>query len=220
MNGEEGLDSNSAKTISLLFGLQNESIQTGIAAQVGNRGSVPVKEWANQCKIYYHQNTSLFNFGFETLGLLQGLRDKGILTNLSQLQNRFSYEEGFFDPQTLINDGSYEHPKWLEETQVLGFAATTYLRVNSVFTKKLVLDLHVSLYDPNIFSNNKNVYAIKYRGFLNLTLKITPHLNIFLSDAYTFDPVFLFEGQFYDRESRENHPIIDNDINVGVIYKL
>ncbi len=225
VNGEEGLDSNSAKTISFLMGLKNKSINSGLSGQLGNIGSVPIKEYRHQYKLYYHQNYQKITYGFEALAIIHGVRDKDALektypNNNTNLVTQFGYKEGFFTPFSLINDSSYKHPSWLWENAILGFSSSFYLKIKDIFLTNLHTTFHLSQYDPNIFSENKNIYAQKYRAFLRFEYKISNNLDFIISDTYTYDPVFLYEGQFYDREERGNHPILDNDLFAGLAFYL
>ena len=247
-NGEEGLDSNSAKTFSLLLGLESEGIKRdifapgspdskeqqhffkiGLSGQIGNTASVPIKESRHQYKFYYYHRLGKIVWGAETLLFLHGLRDVDVLTRnflvgKAELARQYGYREGFFDAFTTINDKNFFVPSWFQELHednyLLGSSSFLYLSVDEFLFSFWQVLLHISYHDANIFSDYNAIYSGKYRAFLRFQFELSQQIYLIISDTYTYDEVFIYSGQFYDRESRHNHPILDNDIFLGLSIGL
>ncbi len=218
-NGEANLDSNSAKTFSILLGYDDENYDFGIFGQIGNIGSVPIKEFQNLIKgyFYYYQNFGEIDFtvGTEVLLHLHGLRDLGSFNRY--LQDEFVYTDGFFSPFTVFNDGSYDASAQIFYEMLYGLSGLIYFNLNVYFFN---LTSHFSLYDPNLLTDNSAMYKLRYRIFNRIGFAITPFLDFYFSHTYTHDEVFFSFNQFFDRESRANHPLVDQDFFAGFVFKI
>ena len=126
-NGEEGLDANSAKTISTRFAFSNAKWHTGVNMQVGNIGSVPIKETKHYYQLFFYWNSADFpssiaqeelevakllkkpakpkssvkalqyRTGFESMLHLHGVRQPEILNADGTIKENYTYQGYDFD---------------------------------------------------------------------------------------------------------------------------
>ncbi len=219
-NGEANLDSNSAKTFSILIGFDDEHFDYGVIGQIGNFGSVPIKEYQNYIKSFFYFSEDFTDWGFkvglEGLLHLHGIRDLGSFEGRAY-QAEFLYTDGFFGPFSVYNDGTYDASSQLFPNMLYGLSGLVFFDLNiSVFK----YTFHFSFYDPNLLTDNKGMYKPRFRIFNRLGLEITPFIDLYFSHTFTHDEIFYSLGQFFDRESRENHPLLDQDFFGGLIFRL
>ncbi|BBM89556.1 hypothetical protein COTS27_01260 [Spirochaetota bacterium] len=60
-NGEEGLDANSAKALATRLAFKSNQFHTGFNTQIGNIGSVPIKETKNFFQHFFYYTSTHFN---------------------------------------------------------------------------------------------------------------------------------------------------------------
>lgn len=246
VNGEEGLDSNSAKTILAnlqleIFENQESLLFFSMHGRAGNIGSIPVKEKKHLYKIsiYHNKNKKdLFTFGAETTLLLHGvfnmkqftsgslaeITGKDNLTNEQNLKNQFFYRAGFWSPSMVYNDGSYDDNFQIDSTTLYGGQFFIYFSLNDIFSF-LQIESHFSYYDPNLLADNKDIYRSKFKILFRTIFKTSPSLKIIFATLYGYDPFYQNNEQFYERELREKHVndsavILDLDIYLGLLYRL
>lgn len=239
-NGEEGLDPNSAKTVSLRLALKNSAWHSGLGMQIGNIGSVPLKEMKHAYQFFFYysnsQNSKLrWKVGGETFLYLHGIRDLQVINSQGQFQDgygnggnvygsfddfkeHFRYVDGYFSPFSVFNNGSYDASKQINSYTLYGLSFLVYLDFE--FIDLVSLTLHFSGYDPNLLSEANEMYKIRYRGFARLGLTPLSFFSVFLSFTYTYDQLFLHWSQFYDSEKRASHRIEDYDIFAGVVFRF
>ena len=221
-NGEFGLDSNSAKTVFTVLDLfldKDKNYQIGSAAQIGNYGSVYIKETKHFYKLYFYhnkkQNPKNITWGLETTLLLHGVQRPNEIFYKSDLVDDYDYGDGIFEPGSVYNDGSYDDSSQINTHTLYGLGGLLYLRLPQLFLSALSLETHFSFYDPNLLDEEKDYYSLKFRYFLRLVYAVNPQFKILISNAYTYDRYYLNNSQFYDYEPRASHPIIDNDFFFG-----
>ncbi|MBL8992107.1 MAG: hypothetical protein JNM63_02120 [Spirochaetia bacterium] len=224
-NGEEGLDANSSKNVSLSLGAETPLIKTALVGEIGEFGSVPIKEWRHFYKAYFYAGKKNV-FGAEALLVVNGIKFREtVATNLSAngdpyLQNQYGYADGFYNPFSIpaISDVSY--PFGIEPRVVFSFSSFAYMDLRPDFPvvrDRFQLTSHVGIYVPDLFRTGGDELKPKYRGFLRLMFYITPFFRAIVSDTFTYDPLFVNTSvnQFYDREPRTAHTFVDNEVFIG-----
>lgn len=226
VNGEEGLDANSAKTIAYLIGVSNEIVFAGSSGQIGNVGSIPIKEWGHIYKafVFFGKNHIA---GVDASFLVHGVRNSSISpfdSNMYEaLVNQYGYSRSFF--------GSYSLPNLDEPTQpLLGLSAYFYFKFNKVLKERFTFDGHIGFYDPNLKSDEYDFYRRKYRGVGRVITHFNESLSLIFSYTHTYDEVYFNNYQFYEREPRfttnesgqevELHYQRDNDIFLGLKFSF
>jgi len=224
-NGEEGLDANSSKNVSLSLGAETPQIKTALVGEIGEFGSVPIKEWRHFYKAYFYAGKKNV-FGAEALLVVNGIKFREtVATNLSAngdpyLQNQYSYADGFYNPFSIPANSDVTYPFGIEPRVVFSFSSFAYLDLRPDFPvvrDRFQLTSHVGVYVPDLFRTGGDELKPKYRAFLRLMFYITPFFRAIVSDTFTYDPLFLNTSinQFYDREPRTDHKFVDNDVFIG-----
>ncbi|MFC1504251.1 hypothetical protein ACFL6D_02425 [Spirochaetota bacterium] len=216
-NGEEGLDANSAKTAAYDIGFENTFLTTGLAGQIGNKGSVPIKEWNHIYSYYFYIGRSI-RFGFETSLFVHGIRNRTIDPRdgelLEYLKERYGYSDLFFSTDALLSVTNPGEP-------VFGFSSLLYMYIKQLLLKDLSLHMHISIYDPDIENEEKYYWCkYKYRGSARFTYTIIKNFSFVLSETFTYDHVFYRYEQFYEVEPRSIHYQLDNDIFAGFLFEF
>lgn len=224
-NGEEGLDANSSKNVSLSLGAETPLIKTALVGEIGEFGSVPIKEWRHFYKAYFYAGKKNI-FGAEALLVVNGVKYREtVATNLSAngnpyLQNQYGYSDGFYNPFSIPANSDVSYPFGIEPRVVFSFSSFAYMDLRPDFPiirDRFQLTSHVGVYVPDLFRTGGDELKPKYRGFLRLMYHITPFFKAIVSDTFTYDPLFVNAAvnQFYDREPRTDHKFLDNEVFIG-----
>lgn len=224
-NGEEGLDANSSKNVSLSLGAETPLIKTALVGEIGEFGSVPIKEWRHFYKAYFYAGKKNV-FGAEALLVVNGIKFREtVATNLSAngepyLQNQYGYADGFYNPFSIPANSDVSYPFGIEPRVVFSFSSFAYMDLRPdlpAVRDRFQLTSHVGVYVPDLFRTGGDELKPKYRGFLRLMFHITPFFRAIVSDTFTYDPLFVNASinQFYDREPRTDHKFVDNEVFIG-----
>ncbi len=215
-NGEMGLDSNSAKSVSASFAYHDNNVHGGVGFHIGNLGSVPIKEYNHQVKTFFYYRFPYVTLGTEALLRFHGIRDLNVTNR--QVVGEFEYGDGFFDPFTVYYDGSYDPKGQIYTEMIYGLAAHLYAEINY---RNFFSVIHGSYYDPNLLSEGSLMYRRRYRAFLSLGYRVTDFFKLLTSYTYTHDQYYTNTGQFYDStEPRHIHPIYDMDFYLGFVFSI
>ena len=220
-NGEGGLDPNSAKTVMAKIGFKNRHLDTAITTSIGNIGSIPIKEKRHIYKFHFFGGGDVprggsWKIGLDSLFILHGIRDSRF-----SLSNQAAAGYYFYGPN-YYSTFSLTVPEGREE--LYGLSAYFFFQIEGLANKRVFIDGHLGLYDPDLLIEDNHLYQIKYRTFIRLKVRIIDEFYIVLSDTYTHDPVFFNQStlQFWQRETYANnlHIMLDMDIFVGLLYKI
>lgn len=231
VNGEEGLDANSSKGLMAKISYSNDYVNTGVAGIVSQLGSIPIKEWGDSINaFFYFRNgrNGRFTIGIEGFWFRHGIRDHNEYLpsrrddTTDNLKNEHHYDSGYY------TDFSIQTFKSREPF----YAMSGFIFFEARRLWKFDITAHFGVYDNNIYSDSEDIYQLKYRAFLKLTLNITDDFKIMLSDTFTYDPVFKNNYQYYELEERNQvgaisyaskdgkHYTVDNDFYLGLSFKF
>lgn len=221
-NGEMGLDSNSAKSVSGRFAYHDENLLAGVGFHIGNLASVPIKEYNHMVKGFAYYTFAGMHYdvtiGAEGLLRLHGLRDLEVLGRGVDGEFQYGSGDGFFDPFTVYYNGLYDHKGQIYREMLYGLAALLYLEMNIYDFFSVI---HGSYYDPNLLNEEYLMYQRRYRVFASFGYKITPFFKVLASYTFSYDRYFTTTGQFYDStEPRAIHPIVDMDFYIGFVFDI
>ena len=219
VNGEQGLDANSAKTVALDIGITNRHIQSGLALQIGNEGSVPVKVTKHIYKSYFFFRKKKFLLGLEGFLFLYGLRRPGAsYAKYEYYLERYGYRDGFWSLFMLAHPDNFKEDGFIFDNTYGGLSAYLLLAVNKIWKERFSFVAHYSFFDPHIKNNKESSFKTKHRFYAGISFHFFPWLKLLISDTYTYDPVFLNYHQYYERESRSHHYQLDNDLYAGLLF--
>ena len=230
VNGEEGLDANSSKGLMAKISYSNDYVNTGVAGIVSQLGSIPIKEWGDSINaFFYFRNgrNGRFTIGIEGFWFRHGIRDHNeyLPSNVKKddkTENEHHYDSGYY------TDFSIQTFKSREPF----YAMSGFIFFEARRLWKFDITAHFGVYDNNIYSDSEDIYQLKYRAFLKITLNITDDFKIMLSDTFTYDPVFKNNYQYYELEERNQvgaisyaskdgkHYTVDNDFYLGLSFKF
>lgn len=240
VNGEEGLDANSSKGLMAKISYSNDYVNTGVAGIVSQLGSIPIKEWGDSINaFFYFRNgrNGRFTIGIEGFWFRHGIRDhneylpsrrddttdgNGNQNGNKEFKNEHHYDSGYY------TDFSIQTFKSREPF----YAMSGFIFFEARRLWKFDITAHFGVYDNNIYSDSEDIYQLKYRAFLKITLNITDDFKIMLSDTFTYDPVFKNNYQYYELEERNQvgaisyaskdgkHYTVDNDFYLGLSFKF
>lgn len=240
VNGEEGLDANSSKGLMAKISYSNDYVNTGVAGIVSQLGSIPIKEWGDSINaFFYFRNgrNGRFTIGIEGFWFRHGIRDhneylpsrrddttagNGNQNGNENFKNEHHYDSGYY------TDFSIQTFKSREPF----YAMSGFIFFEARRLWKFDITAHFGVYDNNIYSDSEDIYQLKYRAFLKITLNITDDFKIMLSDTFTYDPVFKNNYQYYELEERNQvgaisyaskdgkHYTVDNDFYLGLSFKF
>lgn len=226
INGEEGLDANSSKGLMAKLSYSNDNFNVGFAGYVTEIGSVPIKEYGDSLNAFFYWTSGIdkkFTVGIEGFWFRHGIRNgnsKYVPDNAPPNDNTHNYKPGYFTDfsiQTFGGDNPF-------------YAMSGFLFFETRDLWKFDILTHVGVHDNNIYSNDQDVYQLKYRAFLRITFNITDDFKVILSDTFTYDPVFKNNKQYYELEDRYQlgvisynegggkHYTVDNDVYLGVVF--
>jgi hypothetical protein len=220
--GEEGLDANSSKSFIIKAGYDKNIVLFYIGANLGERGSVPIKVYSQFFTLAFHLRFPDLTIALETVLNLHGIRSPYINPydeTYSDDISYFNFSEGVFIPDDLPNliDATLSNGK---KPPLVGCGGYIYLsyrfHINDNYLK---IFSHFSFYDPNVNDESYIIYILKYRVVAGFSFNINGFAIIF-SYTYTFDKVFLEIPQFYEAESRSAHVIANYDLFFGVSCSL
>ncbi len=214
-NGEEGLDSNSAKSVVAKIKYESDRFNFSMAALIGNRGSIPAKVYSHQYSTFieYNYQSSNFNFicGMEGVFTIHGFTKSYVNPYDSSFNNyntsshdfqQYNWDNGYFMPDDLPNLYDLGKPLY-------GAGGFIYLRVR---IHSLKVFSHFSLYDSNVMAGSYTIYKIRWKILSGFEYYFTNELSFVFSYSYTKDPVHEKYVQIYEAEPRSVHPIIDYDL--------
>ena len=228
VNGEEGLDANSSKGLMAKISYSNDYINTGVAGIVSQLGSIPIKEYGDSVNaFFYFRNgkNGRFTIGIEGFWFRHGIMDENeyLPSNVSDTnKNEHHYNSGYY------TDFSIQTFK--SRNPFYAMSGFIFFEVRRLW--KFDITAHFGIHDNNIYSNSEDVYQLKYRAFLKITLNITDDFKIMLSDTFTYDPVYKNNYQYYELERRHQvgaisyaakdggHYTVDNDFYLGLSFKF
>lgn len=231
VNGEEGLDANSSKGLMAKISYSNDYVNTGVAGIVSQLGSIPIKEWGDSINaFFYFRNgrNGRFTIGIEGFWFRHGIRDHNEYLpsrkddTTDNFKNEHHYDSGYY------TDFSIQTFKSREPF----YAMSGFIFFEARRLWKFDITAHFGVYDNNIYSDSEDIYQLKYRAFLKITLNITDDFKIMLSDTFTYDPVFKNNYQYYELEERNQvgaisyaskdgkHYTVDNDFYLGLSFKF
>lgn len=228
VNGEEGLDANSSKGLMAKISYSNDYVNTGVAGIVSQLGSIPIKEWGDSINaFFYFRNgrNGRFTIGIEGFWFRHGIRDHNEYLPSRRddnPKNEHHYDSGYY------TDFSIQTFKSREPF----YAMSGFIFFEARRLWKFDITAHFGVYDNNIYSDSEDIYQLKYRAFLKITLNITDDFKIMLSDTFTYDPVFKNNYQYYELEERNQvgaisyaskdgkHYTVDNDFYLGLSFKF
>lgn len=225
VNGEEGLDANSSKGLMAKISYSNDYINTGVAGIVSQLGSIPIKEWGDSINaFFYFRNgkNGRFTIGIEGFWFRHGIIDHNEYLPGNGNSNSHHYDSGYY------TDFSIQTFKSTEPF----YAMSGFIFFEARKLWKFDITAHFGVYDNNIYSDSEDIYQLKYRAFLKITLNITDDFKIMLSDTFTYDPVFKNNYQYYELEDRYQvgaisyaakdgkHYTVDNDFYLGLSFKF
>lgn len=230
VNGEEGLDANSSKGLMAKISYSNDYINTGIAGIVSQLGSIPIKEYGDSVNAFlYFRNgkNGRFTIGIEGFWFRHGIMDENKYlpsnaTNTNGIDNEHHYNSGYYT--------DFSIQTFAERKPFYAMSGFIFFEVRRLW--KFDITAHFGIHDNNIYSNSEDVYQLKYRAFLKITLNITDDFKIMLSDTFTYDPVFKNNYQYYEIERRHQvgaisyaakdggHYTVDNDFYLGLSFKF
>ena len=228
VNGEEGLDANSSKGLMAKISYSNDYINTGVAGIVSQLGSIPIKEYGDSVNaFFYFRNgrNGRFTIGIEGFWFRHGIMDENeyLPSNASDSnKNEHHYNSGYY------TDFSIQTFK--SRNPFYAMSGFIFFEVRRLW--KFDITAHFGIHDNNIYSNSEDVYQLKYRAFLKITLNITDDFKIMLSDTFTYDPVYKNNYQYYELERRHQvgaisyaakdggHYTVDNDFYLGLSFKF
>ena len=228
VNGEEGLDANSSKGLMAKISYSNDYINTGVAGIVSQLGSIPIKEYGDSVNaFFYFRNgkNGRFTIGIEGFWFRHGIMDENnyLPSNASDTnKNEHHYNSGYYT--------DFSIQTFAERKPFYAMSGFIFFEVRRLW--KFDITAHFGIHDNNIYSNSEDVYQLKYRAFLKITLNITDDFKIMLSDTFTYDPVFKNNYQYYEIERRHQvgaisyaakdggHYTVDNDFYLGLSFKF
>ena len=232
VNGEEGLDANSSKGLMAKISYSNDYINTGVAGIVSQLGSIPIKEYGDSVNAFlYFRNgkNGRFTIGIEGFWFRHGIMDynKYLPSNVTNINtngidNEHHYNSGYYT--------DFSIQTFAERKPFYAMSGFIFFEVRRLW--KFDITAHFGIHDNNIYSNSEDVYQLKYRAFLKITLNITDDFKIMLSDTFTYDPVFKNNYQYYELERRHQvgaisyaskdggHYTVDNDFYLGLSFKF
>ena len=228
VNGEEGLDANSSKGLMAKISYSNDYINTGVAGIVSQLGSIPIKEYGDSVNaFFYFRNgkNGRFTIGIEGFWFRHGIMDENnyLPSNASDTnKNEHHYNSGYYT--------DFSIQTFAERKPFYAMSGFIFFEVRRLW--KFDITAHFGIHDNNIYSNSEDVYQLKYRAFLKITLNITDDFKIMLSDTFTYDPVFKNNYQYYELERRHQvgaisyaakdggHYTVDNDFYLGLSFKF
>ena len=225
VNGEEGLDANSSKGLMAKISYSNDYINTGVAGIVSQLGSIPIKEYGDSVNAFFYFRNSKngrFTIGIEGFWFRHGIMDENEYLPSNTNTNAHHYNNGYY------TDFSIQTFK--SRNPFYAMSGFIFFEVRRLW--KFDITAHFGIHDNNIYSNSEDVYQLKYRAFLKITLNITDDFKIMLSDTFTYDPVFKNNYQYYELESRRQvgvisyndsggkHYTVDNDFYLGLSFKF
>ena len=228
VNGEEGLDANSSKGLMAKISYSNDYINTGVAGIVSQLGSIPIKEYGDSVNAFlYFRNgkNGRFTVGIEGFWFRHGIMDENnyLPSNASDTnKNEHHYNSGYYT--------DFSIQTFAERKPFYAMSGFIFFEVRRLW--KFDITAHFGIHDNNIYSNSEDVYQLKYRAFLKITLNITDDFKIMLSDTFTYDPVFKNNYQYYEIERRHQvgaisyaakdggHYTVDNDFYLGLSFKF
>ena len=228
VNGEEGLDANSSKGLMAKISYSNDYINTGVAGIVSQLGSIPIKEYGDSVNAFlYFRNgkNGRFTIGIEGFWFRHGIMDENnyLPSNASDTnKNEHHYNSGYYT--------DFSIQTFAERKPFYAMSGFIFFEVRRLW--KFDITAHFGIHDNNIYSNSEDVYRLKYRAFLKITLNITDDFKIMLSDTFTYDPVFKNNYQYYEIERRHQvgaisyaakdggHYTVDNDFYLGLSFKF
>lgn len=229
VNGEEGLDANSSKGLMAKISYSNDYINTGVAGIVSQLGSIPIKEYGDSINaFFYFRNgkNGRFTIGIEGFWFRHGIMDynKYLPSNADTTNNdnEHHYNTGYYT--------DFSIQTFAERKPFYAMSGFIFFEVRRLW--KFDITAHFGIHDNNIYSDAEDVYQLKYRAFLKITLNITDDFKIMLSDTFTYDPVFKNNLQYYELEERRQvgvisynskggkHYTVDNDFYLGLSFKF
>lgn len=227
VNGEEGLDANSSKGLMAKISYSNDYVNTGVAGIVSQLGSIPIKEYGDSINaFFYFRNgkNGRFTIGIEGFWFRHGIMDynKYLPSNNGSNDNEHHYNSGYYT--------DFSIQTFAERKPFYAMSGFIFFEVRRLW--KFDITAHFGIHDNNIYSDLEDVYQLKYRAFLKITLNITDDFKIMLSDTFTYDPVFKNNYQYYELERRHQvgaisyaskdggHYTVDNDFYLGLSFKF
>ena len=227
VNGEEGLDANSSKGLMAKISYSNDYINTGVAGIVSQLGSIPIKEYGDSINaFFYFRNgkNGRFTIGIEGFWFRHGIMDynKYLPSYNGTNDNEHHYNSGYYT--------DFSIQTFAERKPFYAMSGFIFFEVRRLW--KFDITAHFGIHDNNIYSDLEDVYQLKYRAFLKITLNITDDFKIMLSDTFTYDPVFKNNKQYYELEDRRQvgvisyndsggkHYTVDNDFYLGLSFKF
>ena len=225
VNGEEGLDANSSKGLMAKISYSNDYINTGVAGIVSQLGSIPIKEYGDSVNAFlYFRNgkNGRFTVGIEGFWFRHGIMDENEYLPSNKNTNAHHYNSGYYT--------DFSIQTFAERKPFYAMSGFIFFEVRRLW--KFDITAHFGIHDNNIYSNSEDVYQLKYRAFLKITLNITDDFKIMLSDTFTYDPVFKNNYQYYELERRHQvgaisyaakdggHYTVDNDFYLGLSFKF
>ena len=225
VNGEEGLDANSSKGLMAKISYSNDYINTGVAGIVSQLGSIPIKEYGDSVNaFFYFRNgkNGRFTIGIEGFWFRHGIMDENEYLPSNKNTNAHHYNSGYYT--------DFSIQTFAERKPFYAMSGFIFFEVRRLW--KFDITAHFGIHDNNIYSNSEDVYQLKYRAFLKITLNITDDFKIMLSDTFTYDPVFKNNYQYYELERRHQvgaisyaakdggHYTVDNDFYLGLSFKF
>lgn len=226
INGEEGLDPNSSKGLMAKLSYSNDNFNVGFAGYVTEIGSVPIKEYGDSLNAFFYWTSGIdkkFTVGIEGFWFRHGIRENskyapGNVSN--ETENTHNYKPGYFTDFSIQTFG--------DKNPFYAMSGFIFFEARDLW--KFDVLTHVGVHDNNIYSDNQDVYQLKYRAFLRITFNITDDFKVILSDTFTYDPVFKNNLQYYEIENRHQlgvisyeaanggHYTVDNDVYLGVVF--
>lgn len=226
VNGEEGLDANSSKGLMAKISYSNDYINTGVAGIVSQLGSIPIKEYGDSINaFFYFRNgkNGRFTIGIEGFWFRHGIMDYNkYLPSSTNNDNEHHYNSGYYT--------DFSIQTFAERKPFYAMSGFIFFEVRRLW--KFDITAHFGIHDNNIYSDSADIYQLKYRAFLKITLNITDDFKIMLSDTFTYDPVFKNNYQYYELERRHQvgaisyaskdggHYTVDNDFYLGLSFKF
>ena len=227
VNGEEGLDANSSKGLMAKISYSNDYVNTGVAGIVSQLGSIPIKEYGDSINaFFYFRNgkNGRFTIGIEGFWFRHGIMDynKYLPSYNGTNTNEHHYNSGYYT--------DFSIQTFAERKPFYAMSGFIFFEVRRLW--KFDITAHFGIHDNNIYSDSEDIYQLKYRAFLKITLNITDDFKIMLSDTFTYDPVFKNNYQYYELERRHQvgaisyaskdggHYTVDNDFYLGLSFKF
>ena len=227
VNGEEGLDANSSKGLMAKISYSNDYVNTGVAGIVSQLGSIPIKEYGDSINaFFYFRNgkNGRFTIGIEGFWFRHGIMDYNeyLPSYNGTNTNQHHYNSGYYT--------DFSIQTFAERKPFYAMSGFIFFEVRRLW--KFDITAHFGIHDNNIYSDSEDIYQLKYRAFLKITLNITDDFKIMLSDTFTYDPVFKNNYQYYELERRHQvgaisyaskdggHYTVDNDFYLGLSFKF